>query len=91
MREMVKVYLYENGNYKVENIQSYYATQKLFGSDNKGSYEAYYCLKNKWKVYLLKLINTEKIEIDKEIARLKNQKQQMEKLREKLKKELAVR
>jgi len=86
MREMVRVCLYENGDYKVENIGSNYATQKLYGSDSKGSYKMYHCLKNKWKVYLLKLIDTKKI--DKEIAKLKKRKQQMEMLRKKLEKEL---
>ena len=85
-REMVRVCLYEDGTYEVKDIESYWATQKLCGSCDKGHYRAYNCLKGRWKYYLLKLLDT--AEIDKEIKELQKRKRDMQKLKAKISKEL---
>lgn len=86
-REMVRVCLYEDGTYEVKDIESYWATQKLYGICDKGSYRAYNCLKGKWKYYLLKLLDT--AEIDKEIEKLQKCKRNVEKSRKKITEELS--
>ncbi len=86
-REMVKVKLYENGTYTVEDISSEYGTQRLCGISNGMNVEIYYCLKKNWKKYLLKLASTTKI--DKQIAELKKQRQKIIELRERLNSELS--
>ena len=74
-REMVKVTLYENGKYTVEDVSSDYITQRLYGVKDGVHTEIYYCPKKNWKKYLLKLAST--TEIDKQIAKLKKQRQKM--------------
>jgi len=86
-REMVCVRLYEDGTYEVEDIDSRYVTQKLFGGCEKGMFEAYNCLKDRWQYYLLKLLST--TEIDKEIKKLQKRKRDVEKLRKKITDELS--
>lgn len=89
MSKMVCVILYENGTYEVENITGEHATQRLCGySQTKGNYSCYYCRKEKWKDYLLKLLDTD--DIDREIAELKKKKKAKEKLREQLLKEVKI-
>ena len=86
--EMVKVILYENGEYEVNEADPHRATQHMVGMGNKGRFELYYCPKDKWKHYLLKLLSTESI--DKEIEELKKQKKAKEELRAKIKKEIGL-
>lgn len=85
-REMVRVRLYEDGTYEIEDIESYWATQRLGGCCSKGFYQEYHCLKGRWKYYLLKLFDTAKI--DKEIKELQKRKRDMQKLKSKISKEL---
>jgi hypothetical protein len=87
-REMVEVVLYENGEYEVNGADSHHAIQSMVGRDNRGRFESYYCPKNKWKHYLLKLLSTEAI--DDKIKELKKQKEAREELAEKIKKELGL-
>lgn len=86
-REMVKVMLYENGRYTVEDAPSDYATQRLHGTRDGMHVDIYYCLKKNWKKYLLKLAST--AEIDRRIAELKKQKQKIIELRERLIREVS--
>ena len=86
VREMVCVRLYRDGTYEVKDIDSSYATQRLAGSCEKGTFDVYYCRKDKWKYYLLKLIDTSRI--DKEIKELQKRKRDMQKLKDKISKEL---
>jgi hypothetical protein len=88
-REMVQVVLYENGEYEVWGANQHHATQHMVGMGNKGRFESYYCPKNEWKHYLLKLLSTEDI-IDDKIKELKKQKKAREELTEKIKKELGL-
>ena len=85
-REMVSVRLYEDGTYEVKDIEHHYATQRLTGSCNGKRCEIYFCPKASWKKYLLKLISTN--DIDKEIKELEWQKKKLERLREKITKEI---
>jgi len=85
-REMVEVTLYEDGTYTVEDIDSCYATQKLWGWRNDQKCESYHCLKSRWKDYLVKLLNTK--DIDQEIAELKKKKRAKEALKARLLKEI---
>ena len=84
---MVRVCLYEDGTYEVKDIESYWATQKLYGACDKGHYRAYNCLKGRWKYYLLKLLDTS--DIDKEIKELQKRKRARQKLRKKITDELS--
>lgn len=88
MREMVEVVLYENGEYEVKGANPNHATQHMVGMSDKGRRELYYCHKDKWKYYLLKLLSTK--EIDEKIKELKKQKKAKEELAEKIKKELGL-
>ena len=85
-REMVRVSLYEDGNYEVKDVESYHVTQRMWGVYDGKHVDIYYCLKSKWKYYLLKLLSTN--DIDKQIAELKKKKRMMEKLRDKIAKEI---
>lgn len=87
-REMVSVVLYEDGTYIVEDIPDYYATQKLYGMRDGKNCKIYHCAKSKWKIYLLKLLSTNDINIDKQIAKLNKQKKAIMELKEQIKKEL---
>ena len=82
-RKMVRVKLFEDGTYTIEDIEPIYATQRLTGFQNGQSVETYYCPKNKWKYYLLKLCDTKRI--DNEIKELLKRKEQLESLKFKLK------
>lgn len=85
-REMVSVRLYEDGTYEVEDISPHYATVRLYGSKGGKHCDAYYCPKASWKKYLLKLLSTK--DIDKKIKELQWQKKKIERLREKITKEI---
>lgn len=85
-REMVEVVLYENGTYEVNDIDSDYATQRLFGFRHDMWCDIYRCPKSNWKKRLLKLLSTNRI--DKKIKELEKQKRKIEKLKEKITKEL---
>lgn len=87
-REMVSVVLYEDGTYIVEDIPDYYATQKLYGMRDGKNCKIYHCIKSKWKIYLLKLLSTKDIDIDKQIVELNKQKKAIIELKEQIKKEL---
>jgi len=86
-REMVEVALYENGRYTVKDVSSDHATQRLYGVSDGVEVDIYYCPKKNWKKYLLKLAST--TEIDKQIAKLKKQRQKIIEIRERLKSELS--
>ena len=85
-REMVRVRLFKDGTYEVKDIDSIYATQRLAGCCEKGTVDIYHCPKSRWKYYLLKLLDT--TEIDKEIKELQKRKRNMQKLKDKISKEL---
>ena len=86
-REMVKVTLYANGKYTVEDISPDHATKRLCGMKDGMNVDIYYCLKKSWKKYLLRLLST--TEIDRQIAELKRQKQKIIELKERLNSELS--
>lgn len=85
-REMVEVILYEDGHYEVNDIESDYATQRLCGNYNDQHVDIYYCKKNKWKMYLLKLLSTN--EIDEQIKELQKKKERINDLRQKIVREI---
>lgn len=85
-REMVSVTLYEDGTYIVEDIDSYYATQRLYGFHNGKECEIYHCSKSRWKEYLVKLLSTK--DIDRKIAELKKEKRAKEALKARILKEI---
>ena len=85
--EMVKVTLDENGRYTVEDVSSDYTTHRLYGTKDGMQVDIYYCPKKNWKKYLLKLVST--TEIDRQIAELKERKQKMIELRERLNSEIS--
>lgn len=87
-REMVEVVLYENGEYEVNGADPHHAIQSMVGMSDKGRFESYYCQKNEWKHYLLKLLSTK--DIDAKIEKLKEQKKIREELAAKIKKELGL-
>lgn len=86
MREMVEVILYDDGTYEVNGVDSRHVTQKMVGWSGSRHLEKYYCKKDKWKYYLMKLLDTK--DIDRQIQRLKKKKKEMEKLKEKISKEI---
>lgn len=86
-REMVKVKLYANGKYTVEDAPSDYKIQRLYGVSDGMDVYIYYCPKKSWKKYLLKLLST--TEIDRQIAELTRQRQKIIKLKERLNSELS--
>lgn len=85
-REMVKVILYEDGHYEVNDAESHHATQRLYGFYNGQHVDIYYCKKNKWKMYLLKLLSTN--EIDEQIKELQKKKEHLNDLRQKIVREI---
>jgi hypothetical protein len=85
---MVKVILYKNGEYEVKGADPHHATQHMVGMSDKGRFESYYCPKNEWKHYLLRLLSTE--DIDDKIKELKKQKEAREELAAKIKRELGL-
>ena len=90
-REMVRLALYEDGTYKVEDLDQNYATQRLYGVDKDGrDVDIYFCRKDKWKWYLMKLLNSNVKDIDKEIKKLQRNKKEKEKLRDQVLKNLEV-
>ena len=86
-REMVTVTLWEDYTYEVKDVNPAYATSKFAGWKNGMPCIGYYCLKTRWKNYLLKLIDPKKI--DKEIEELQRKKRRVEKLKKKILKEIA--
>ena len=87
-REMVKVILYEDGEYEVIEADSNHTTQPMEGIYGNRYCEIYYCPKDKWKCYLLKLLSTK--DIDDEIKELKKKKKTKEELKAKIKKEVGL-
>ena len=85
-REMVQVVLYEDGTYEVNEAKPYHTTQRMVGMSDKGRCKLYYCSKDKWKYYLLKLLSTR--DIDEKIKELRKQKKVKEELATKIRKEL---
>ena len=92
MREMVQVILYDDCTYEVNDIdphhavpkvKHYHAVQHFYGSYNKTYFQFYYCPKDKWEKYLVKMLSLSTKDIDKKIRELKKQKKEMEKLKEK--------
>ena len=91
IREMVRLALYEDGTYKVEDADPDQATQRLYGVDKDGrDVDVYYCRKDKWEWYLSKLLNSRVKDIDKEIKKLQRNKKEMEKLKNWVLKNLEV-
>jgi hypothetical protein len=86
--EMVEVVLYENGECVVRGANPLHAIQSMVGMDNRGRFESYYCPKDEWKHYLLKLLCTK--DIDAKIEKLNEQKKIREELATKIKKELGL-
>ena len=87
--EMVKVTLFEDGKYTVEDISSSYATQRMYGSVGGVNVETYYCPKRTWKRYLFKLVASINKDIDKEIKALQKRKAEVLKIKEQLMKEFS--
>lgn len=85
-REMVEVALYEDGTYTVEDVDSRYATQRMYGYRNGKDCKIYYCFKSRWKEYLVKLLSTK--DIDRKIEELKKKKRAKESLKARLLKEI---
>ena len=85
-REMVKVILYEDGTYTVEDVDSSYATQRMYGCRNGKNCDIYYCFKSRWKEYLVRLLSTN--DIDRQIDELKKKKRAKEALKTKILKEM---
>ena len=85
-REMVSVILFEDGTYEVHDIDPEHATQHLIGSRYGKSCEIYHCLKSNWKQYLLKLLDTKKI--DRQITELEKRKKKLLALKSKIEKEI---
>lgn len=55
-QEMVKLTLYEDGTYKVEDSDPDYKTQRMYGVDKDGrGMDIYYCRKDKWEWYILRV------------------------------------
>ena len=89
IREMVRIALYEDGTYKVEDTDPDYATQRMYGVDKDGrDVDVYYCRKDKWEWYLSKLLNSKVKDIDKEIKKLQRNKKDMEELKNEVLKNL---
>lgn len=88
MREMVKVVLWEDGTYEVEDTYPNLGTQKMYKYDGKTGRSAklYICKKDKWKYYLMKLLSTK--DIDDKIRELNKKKKAMEQLKRKIAKEI---
>jgi len=86
-REMVVVRLYDDYTYDVEDTDPDYATSMFCGYKNGKTCIGYHCPKSRWKNYLLKLIDPKKI--DKEIRELQRKKRKVEKMRDKILKEIA--
>ena len=84
-RKMVSVTLFEDGTYIVKDIEPDWATQRSSGFFKGQRVETYFCLKDKWKYYLLKLCDTKRI--DNEINELRKRKEKLESLKNKLKAE----
>ena len=84
MKKMVKVILYENGTYEVNDADPHHVTQMMYGHNgNTGlHFREYYCPKDEWKKYLMKLLSTN--DIDKKIRKLQKQKKEMEKLKKEI-------
>ena len=76
---MVQVVLYDDCTYEVNDVDPHHAVQHLYGSVNR----TYYCPKDKWEKYLVRMISLYTKDIDKKIRELKKQKKEMEKLKEK--------
>lgn len=87
-REMVKVVLYEDGEYEVTEAEPYHRTQRMVGAYGNRHFEMYYCHKDKWKYYLVRLLSTK--DIDEKIEKLKERKKTREELATKIKKELGL-
>lgn len=87
-REMVKVVLYEDGEYEVIEVDPHYRTQRMVGAYGNRHFEMYYCSKDKWKYYLLRLLSTDGI--DYKIRKLKERKKVREELAAKIRKELGL-
>lgn len=86
-REMAEVVLYDDGTYELHDIESCYRTQKFYGFRNGKPANIYYCPKDRWREYLIKLLDTK--EIDQEIKKLNQKKKRIEKLKIKIEKEIS--
>jgi len=83
MREMVQVILYEDCTYEVNDVDPHHAVQHLYGSYNRTYFQFYYCPKDRWEKYLVRMLSASTKDIDKKIRELQKQKKEMEKLKEK--------
>lgn len=83
-KEMVEVLLYKDGTFELNNdIYGDVTTHKDYGFNKSQFCYMYYCRKDKWKMYLLKLINEYEKDIDKNLKQLNKRKEKLEKLKEK--------
>ena len=83
-KEMVEVLLYKDGTFELNNdIYGDVKPHKAYGFNKGKSCYMYYCRKDKWKMYLLKLINEYEKDIDKNFKQLNKRKEKLEKLKEK--------
>lgn len=62
--KMVEIILYEDGTWEIEDIDSNYATQKLYGFKGGRSYTGYRCKKGK-EYYYIDIMMKELIEENK--------------------------
>lgn len=69
-RQMVRVAIFYDGTYIVDDIDSNYATQKLYGWFNGQSCIMYHCLKDKQKLYLKRGVKEISKQCDKDLMAL---------------------
>lgn len=69
--EMVKVFLYENGEVEIESSESIQITQHMSFRNEKGRGDVYFCKKGMESFYLKRMLSKRKKEIAKQIKELK--------------------
>ena len=85
---MVKVVLFEDGTYKVSDVNGKRKIQKLNGVSKGKKCELYFCNKDKWKEYLLKLISESINRIDEELSKLQKNRKVLVELKNRISKEI---
>ena len=71
MKDMVKVYLYDNGHISIEPTKSFSTTQKMYFNYPGGVGRCYICEKGQEEYYLNKMIEEREKEIQDKIEELK--------------------
>ena len=69
--EMVKVFVYENGDIEIESADSDQMTQHMLFTTEKGRGDVYFCKKGMESFYLKRMLSKRKKELAKEIKELK--------------------